>query len=323
MGFTHALQVITAKGTKVNASPTQNADLYWALRGGGPNFGIVTQFNYETLAIQGTNMWGGQRAYLEPDFPAVLRAFTNVAKNSPEDKNAGQWIVFTMSNGTKVASTELWYGKPNGNQAKILSEYFAIPAISDTTQNRKVADYARSNDVAANLRAGFYTMTFKNDEAFHTIAKDIFYEAAAEAAKIRGATLINVFQSITKPQLENMAKNGSNPLGLKPEDGPLTLVVTNLFWTNPDDGDALFDITSDMLKKTKAEAAARGLANNFTYMNYAAQFQDVIASYGAENKARLQQIAKKYDPQGVFQTLSPGYFKLDRAAVPGTGRFSF
>ncbi|TKX21561.1 hypothetical protein C1H76_6057 [Elsinoe australis] len=120
-----------------------------------------------------------------------------------------------------------------------------------------------------------------------------------------------------------MAKNGGNPLGLKPEDGPLTLVVTNLFWTNPDDGDALFDITSDMLKKTKAEAAARGLANDFTYMNYAAQFQDVIASYGAENKARLQQIAKKYDPQGVFQTLSPGYFKLDRAAVPGTGRFSF
>lgn len=174
MGFTHALQVITAKGTKVNASPTQNADLYWALRGGGPNFGIVTQFNYETLAIQGANMWGGQRAYLEPDFPAVLRAFTNVAENSPEDKNAGQWIVFTMSNGTKVASAELWYGKPNGNQAKILSEYFAIPAIGDTTQNRKVADYARSNDVAANLRDGFYTMTFKNDEAFHTIAKDIF-----------------------------------------------------------------------------------------------------------------------------------------------------
>ncbi|KAF4551376.1 FAD-binding domain-containing protein 71 [Elsinoe fawcettii] len=315
--------VITASGIKVNASPKNNPDLYWALRGGGPNFGIVTQFNFETLSVPGTDLWGGSRIFLETEFSAVLRAFTNVGNNSPQDRYAGQWIVWTINNGTKIASTELWYGKPGGDQAEIFQEYLAIPAISSSTQNRKLVEYSKSNDSPGSQRVIYYVMTFKNDEAMNNIAKDIFFEAAEKAGALRGGQLLAVFQSITVPQIENMAKNGGNPLGLKPEDGPLTLFLINLFWQDAADDDAIITLASDCLKAVKAEAVARGLASDFVYMNYAAEFQDVIASYGAENKARLQQIAKKYDPQGVFQKLSPGYFKLDRPATPGTDRFSF
>jgi FAD/FMN-containing dehydrogenase len=46
-------------------------------------------------------------------------------------------------------------------------------------------------------------------------------------------------------------------------------------------------------------------------MNYASQFQDVVASYGKENQERLKRVARKYDPTGVFQRLVPGYFKLE------------
>lgn len=48
-------------------------------------------------------------------------------------------------------------------------------------------------------------------------------------------------------------------------------------------------------------------------MNYASQFQDVVPSYNATNHARLVSIAEKYDPDGVFQRLQPGYFKLNGA----------
>jgi hypothetical protein len=37
----------------------------------------------------------------------------------------------------------------------------------------------------------------------------------------------------------------------------------------------------------------------------------------------LKTVSNKYDPTGVFQTLQPGYFKLDRAAVPDTRYFSY
>ena len=53
--------------------------------------------------------------------------------------------------------------------------------------------------------------------------------------------------------------------------------------------------------------------NDYIYMNYASPYQDVIESYGAENKQRLKDIAEEYDPIGVFQRLQPGYFKLEGA----------
>jgi hypothetical protein len=58
------------------------------------------------------------------------------------------------------------------------------------------------------------------------------------------------------------------------------------------------------------EAERRGRVNGYLYMNYASQFQDVIASYG-ESTEKLKSIARKYDPTGVFQRLQPGYFKLN------------
>lgn len=45
-------------------------------------------------------------------------------------------------------------------------------------------------------------------------------------------------------------------------------------------------------------------------MNYAGQDQDVFAGYGEVNEERLKAVQRKYDPDGVFKTLQPGYFKL-------------
>ncbi|KAK6826153.1 FAD binding domain-containing protein [Apiospora arundinis] len=80
---------------------------------------------------------------------------------------------------------------------------------------------------------------------------------------------------------------------------------------------------SGIMKQIKQESRDLGVANDWVYMNYASQYQDVIASYGAENKAKLKRVAEEYDPRGVFQKLQPGYFKLDRAPVPDDRYFSY
>ena len=45
-------------------------------------------------------------------------------------------------------------------------------------------------------------------------------------------------------------------------------------------------------------------------MNYATLDQDVFAGYGEENHERLKRVQEAYDPEGVFKSLQPGYFKL-------------
>lgn len=120
-----------------------------------------------------------------------------------------------------------------------------------------------------------------------------------------------------------MTKNGGNPLGLSAEDGPFYIIQISCWWNNEDDDAAFYNMISTVLTRIKDVASSLGVQNDYVYMNYASQFQDVISSYGSENKARLKGIAERYDPRQVFQTLQPGYFKLDRAPVANSTYFNF
>lgn len=80
-------EVVTASGIVITASPTKYCDLYWALRGGGNNFGIVTNFKLEAFPLG--QMWGGQRIYTENNFEGVLDAVYHFAmEGSNSDKDA-------------------------------------------------------------------------------------------------------------------------------------------------------------------------------------------------------------------------------------------
>ncbi|GAM82286.1 hypothetical protein ANO11243_002650 [Dothideomycetidae sp. 11243] len=318
-------QVVTACGSVVTASENQNSDLYFALRGGGNNFGIVTNFNFYTYSLPNGTMWGGTKIYTEQNFPAVVHAFTEISNNAESDLNAGTWVTWVSLNGTKIAGAELWYAKQNGTNATIFDNFRTIPAIVDGTKNQPVLDYTAhiASEDPYGFRQYFYVMTIKNDETLNGIAKDIFFDEIAAFDVVPGMFATATCQSITIPQIRQMSKRGGNPLGLDPSDGPLTLILLNPQWTGAQYDEIVYTAGSNVLSRIKAEAEARNLASNYLYMNYASQYQDVVASYGDDNKQRLIQIAQRYDPQGVFQNLSPGYFKLDRAPVPGTAYFSF
>jgi hypothetical protein len=70
--------------------------------------------------------------------------------------------------------------------------------------------------------------------------------------------------------------------------------------------EGLKDLIDAVEKLTKAE----GVYHPYKYLNFAAWFQDPLGSYGREQKQKLRQVARKYDPTGMFQTQVPGGFKL-------------
>lgn len=53
-----------------------------------------------------------------------------------------------------------------------------------------------------------------------------------------------------------------------------------------------------------------GLYDKFNYMGDAAGFQEIFPGYGAKNHQKLISTARRYDPNGVFQALMPGGFKV-------------
>lgn len=65
-----------------------------------------------------------------------------------------------------------------------------------------------------------------------------------------------------------------------------------------------------VLEKSVAAAEENGLYHPFKYMNYAAEDQDPVASYGAENVEFLKKVRHIYDSEGLFTELVPGGHKI-------------
>jgi hypothetical protein len=84
----------------------------------------------------------------------------------------------------------------------------------------------------------------------------------------------------------------------------------NMRWSNPSDNIELRRLFKLLIERSKDAAKEHGVYHRFIFQNHAFEEEDVFGSYGRENLRRLRQIRQKVDPEGVFQILQPGYFKL-------------
>jgi FAD/FMN-containing dehydrogenase len=307
-----SFEVVTARGAIVKASQTEHPDLYWGLRGGGNNLGLVTKFNLYT--IPSPKMRGGERVFSEPNFPAVTRAFIDVVNRAKQDGNAQYYIAYLRTKGVNIASAELTYAKDVA-QPEILKPFRDVPAISDSVSSKTLLQ--QSNEINAvnpnGLREVYWPIAVRLNEEFANWAIEHWFSVLGEVSDVQGGNPVLIYQALTEPILASMNKHGGNALGLDSMQGPLHLLHISFWWEKESDDAQVYKFTTDFWNTVIAKAKQMGIYNGYVYMNYASKFQDPIASYGKENKARLQRIAAEYDPTGVYQTLQPGYFKLNGA----------
>jgi FAD/FMN-containing dehydrogenase len=83
--------VVTADGRQVRASADENADLFWALRGGGGNFGIVTELAFRLFPAPA--IWGGQSFYPADRAAAVFAAYRDWARDEPDEMNSAVLVM--------------------------------------------------------------------------------------------------------------------------------------------------------------------------------------------------------------------------------------
>lgn len=83
-------EVITADGRQLNASESENADLFWGLRGGGGNFGVVTRFDFQLHPV-GPNVLSGLIVFPFEQAKSVISQFARFTETMPEELNV--WMV--------------------------------------------------------------------------------------------------------------------------------------------------------------------------------------------------------------------------------------
>ncbi|RYP70057.1 hypothetical protein DL769_005103 [Monosporascus sp. CRB-8-3] len=310
-------EVVLASGEVVNANAQENSDLWIALKGAGNNLGVITRYDFRTFK-QGP-MWGGNVFYFHASFPGQIEAL--VAELTKPDASRETHLMISMGYSAMINPDALMcLNQPYFTQAtKELPpeiEPFAnvqpqIDAMS--TMCIKSLKEAAAEQAAASqsqVRCAYMNITVKADVATLQAAADIYAAGLGPVRGAEAATFSFTLQPYPLSLLEKSAASGGNSLGLKPSLGPLVSVLLLSYWRNKNDDAAVLAMMKQSLAKMKQDASSRNTLVPFEYMNYAFLQQDPIGSYGPENKARLQEASKKYDPEGLFQKGCPGGFKL-------------
>jgi hypothetical protein len=159
-------------------------------------------------------------------------------------------------------------------------------------------------------RVSYLNTTVKADFPTLMAAYETYVKALEPLRAIEGLTTSLTLQAYPQSLLDKSALAGGNYLGIGPNDGPLMSILILTFWQNREDYNTIHSAFKDVIDAIDEDAAKKGTAVPYKYMNYAASFQDPIGSYGKDNKAKLQAASKKYDPKGLFQKGVPGGWKL-------------
>jgi len=131
------MDVVTADGRVVRASAEENPDLFWGLRGGGGNFGVVTGLDYRLYEV-GPQVVGGVVAWPAKDAPAVLDLFGSLAHSAPPELTLvallrpappAPWLPEELHGKPIVALLACHSGRPEeGERAVAAIKAFGKPA---------------------------------------------------------------------------------------------------------------------------------------------------------------------------------------------------
>ncbi|RFU81403.1 fad binding domain-containing [Trichoderma arundinaceum] len=310
----NSFEVVFADGSIRQVSySSPYSDLYWALRGGGNNFGIVTQFN---LAVypQG-DLWAGSDTFLytKETATAINNAFYHLGINAPSDPYAQVIIAYAYAQADDVfvIASDLQYAKPVPNPP-ILQNFTSIPgAIASTLHivNLPNLTVEFNNTNPGGFRQTYWTFTVENSALLMADIVTIYMEEVEAIKDVTGVVPSVIFQLITTDMTKQFSKNGGNPLGLVGQ-GPLNLVNIDISWSNASDDERILAAAQNIVDRSAVIAQVQGLYHPYIYQNYASYQQNVFRSYGEDNLLKLKYVSTKYDPEQVWQKLQPGYFKL-------------
>ncbi|KAH8768287.1 hypothetical protein F5883DRAFT_494823 [Diaporthe sp. PMI_573] len=303
-------QVVLADGTIAYANENHNADLFFALRGGGNSFGIVTRVDLETYE-QGL-LWS---AFLVCDASVLdvnINEFVRLSAANEYDQKASFLISFAYagSMGGSFIANQLVYTDAV-QDPPIYENLMKLPTLQVTKglKNMTTLSTETAAMVPKGARSLFRTLTLISTEAVLQAVYGVFNDAVRSIKDVPEFTWSISFDPIPPSFYARHA--ASNALGLTDRNGAALLVLLlDARWN-----DAAYDKTVEsaaklLFENIAKEAQALGAHDPYIYLNYAEPDQDPISSYGAENVRRLRAVRSRVDPGGLFTMQVPGGHKV-------------
>lgn len=178
----------------------------------------------------------------------------------------------------------------------------------------------------------FGSVTVKSDAKVLLALANVFQEEVDLIKDELDLGINIVYNPLTHNALRQMRQNGGNALDLKEDDGPLTgmidsscrktslilsVVNINLRWSDENSEARMRQFIRSLIHRFSESARKMDMLHPYIFQNHAFEEedvfeeQDVFAGCGDEKLSSLRKVRELVDPNGVFQKLQPGYFKLE------------
>ncbi len=286
--------VVTADGSELHASEDENSDLFWALRGGSGNFGIVTQFEFQ-LHAAGPDLLSGLIVLPHSQAKDALRKYATFTNTMPEELNV--WTVQRKApplpflpedvHGTDVILFALCYcGDPEEGEQAIAPIREFGDVVGEHVGVQPFVDWQQAFDPL--LEPGM--RNYWKSHNFNEIS-DGLIDALVDAAGNVPSPHCEIFLASMGGA---MARPAPDAMAYSHRDVNYVMNVHGRWETPEEDAGCI--------------AWARGafddaapFATGGVYVNFMPDDEDdrVPAAYGV-NQARLAEIKKKYDPTNFF-----------------------
>ena len=189
------VDIVTADGKLVHASAEEHPDLYWAVRGGGGNFGVVTSFEFK-LHPHTRTVIGGDVVFPLKELPNVLSFYADYAQSAPDELYLDFFCASELGKEDGVCGLHACYSGPESEADKVLgplpkagtvinngiaaTDYVAIQSSWDNTDPRHTGSYLKSgfiNEIPDKL----VNLIAQNFKAFNERGTTMFFQHSGGA----------------------------------------------------------------------------------------------------------------------------------------------
>jgi FAD/FMN-containing dehydrogenase len=288
-------EVVTAGGEIVTASASENRDLFWALRGGGGNFGVVSSFQFALHAVR--NVLAGIIFHPLEDLPEVGRFIREFNRNAPDELTV--WLLMRKApaspalpvsmHGRLVAGIAVcWAGDVDEGEKVIKPARGFGRLLVDGVKPRPYPDWQRSFDP-------IWGNGFRNEWMGHYLQ-----ELSDEAL----ATLQKYVEAVPSPDTDVKVAHLGGAIARVGEDDTAFgfrasnyALVIQARWKEAAGDDANLRWIRDFLKAMKPHSSGK------VYVNFIADegHERVVDAYNEKTFRRLRAIKASVDPANLFR----------------------
>jgi hypothetical protein len=276
-----AADLVLADGRQVRASAHENPDLYWAIRGGGGNFGIATAFEVALHPV--SKVFAGDITLQSADPRQLLQAFRDFLPTAPDELTLIA-VMVVEPNQKPVLDIQACYLGPQDEGEKVLAQLRHHPAVvRDTVQLRPYLELEQM--VPAEIPPSYEEHCSGFFAELDERRIEIFVKAFASAPVPVECFLIHLHGAVTRLAVT------ATPFPLR-RDGITFDIAAS--WQQPGGPRA----AHEWIDALKSQLPVEEAGNYVNVMDREGE-SSVRRAYGA-NYARLQQLKAKYDPHNLF-----------------------